>query len=113
MKCKSNFIDFLKMAREMAWPTTTYLKCILEILNLQKLARLSGEIAADVQLSFHHFLTLWSRILREANRFSASQEIPRILWKPKIHYCICKCPPPVPILSNNVFIPTIISWYLK
>ena len=45
-----------------------------------------------------------------ANRFAASQEIPRISRNPKVHYRTHKRPPPVSILGqlNPVHIPT--SW---
>jgi hypothetical protein len=36
----------------------------------------------------------------EAHRFSASQEIPCILWNPKVHHSIHKCQPTAPILSK-------------
>jgi len=37
----------------------------------------------------------------EADRFSARQEIPRILWHPKVHYRNYKCPYTEIIISLN------------
>ena len=49
----------------------------------------------------------------EANRFAASQEIPLILWNPKIHYGIHNCPLPVPIQKQLDPVQTSTSHFLK
>ena len=45
--------------------------------------------------------------------FAANQEIPRILWNPKFHHRIHKCPPPVHILSQLDPVHTSTSHLLK
>jgi len=49
----------------------------------------------------------------EANRFLANQEIPCILWNPKVHYCMQKCPPPAPILRQIDPVHVLTSHFLK
>ena len=58
----------------------------------------------------------------EANWFSASPEIPHILWSLKVHHRIHNCPPPVPIPSQNdpvnaptshfLMIPVTTAWHI-
>jgi hypothetical protein len=72
-----------------------------------------------LQMMFVWFLTPYTCLLMEqspsweANQFSASQEIPRILWNPKFYYHIHKCPPPVPNLSQLNPVHTTTSRLLK
>ena len=44
--------------------------------------------------------TYWLTHSMKLTRFQPVKKFPTILWNPKVHYRIHKCPPPVPILSQ-------------
>jgi hypothetical protein len=55
------------------------------------------ELTSQKRLCFMELLTnsIQHSPSSEAKRFVIGQEIPPILWNPKVHYRIHKCPPPV------------------
>jgi len=63
--------------------TSAYSKCLLDIRGTAT----SRGLQDTWLLTYSTEQSPW-----EANRFSASQEIPRILWNPKVHYLIHRCP---------------------
>ena len=52
-------------------------------------------------------------LLEKLTGFAANQEIPRILWNPKVHYSTHKRTPPVPTMSQLHTVPTTPSHFLK
>ena len=69
----------------------------------------------NVPLNFTYLLTyaMEQSPSWKVNRFSASQEIPHILWNLKVHYQSHKCPPPVLILSQLDPVHTPTYYFLK
>jgi len=50
---------------------------------------------------------------RKASSHSANQEIPHLLWSPKVHYHVNKGPPLVPIMSQTHPIHNFLPYFLK
>jgi hypothetical protein len=57
---------------------------------------------------FRHLLTPWSRVhLEKLTGFAANQEIPSILWNPKVHYRTHKRPPHIFFV---LWVPVTTAW---
>ena len=92
--------------------------CNLKGFNIQLAMLANYEISFtlldECNILITYLLTPWSRVLLEELTGSAtSQEIPRIVWNPKVHYRTHKCPPPLPIPSQLHPVPTTPSHFLK
>ena len=71
------------------------------------------QLSAIILLTFQVTHSMEQSPPWEGNRFSASQEIPYILWNLKIPYRVYKCLPPVPILSKIIPVYALPSHFLN
>ena len=117
MYCYSRHFDVLRWGRYVASIEEDQIAHRSNVTCLKK-GILSRTAAKTSELKATYFctylLTPCGRVLLEKlTGFAANQEIPRILWNPKVHYRTHKRPPPVPVLSHLHPVPTTPSHFLK
>ena len=74
--------------------STAFVLMVNEISNRGRMSRDQWKVRLACLL---HELSPW-----KTNRFAASQEIPRILWNPKVHYRIQKWSPPLLSWASSI-----------
>jgi hypothetical protein len=82
--------------------------CFIECLSSKR-----KRVQINLQNSYLLTYSMEHSSSSEANRFSAREEIPRILRNPKVHYRSYNCPPPVPILSQFDLVHNPTTHFLK
>ena len=85
-------------------------------INMQQKKRmLEKNYKAGTFILYHNYMPKKKGLLfcLEANWFSVSEKIPRILYNPNVQYRSHKCPPPIPIPSQLDPVHTPTSYFLK
>jgi len=92
-------VDFLSnivlSARGTVLRTDKWMLWITELKGIKRLLTLNLAKLVHDSLSCRR-----KKNCGEANQFSASQKIPRIVWNPNVNYRIHKSPPPLPTISQ-------------